>query len=92
MSEYLEKGSYGCIIKPNLNCNGTFGNINEITKFFFNKESYLIEKKNHERMEKIDKKNSFIVKKISNCKILLTPEIKIIKHFDFKIIIDVVYF
>lgn len=76
MSEYLEKGSYGCIIKPNLNCNGTFGNINEITKFFFNKESYLIEKKNHERMEKIDKKNSFIVKKISNCKILLTPEIK----------------
>ena len=70
MSEYLEKGSYGCIIKPNLNCNGTFGNINEITKFFFNKESYLIEKKNHERMEKIDKKNSFIVKKISNCKIV----------------------
>ena len=45
MSEYLEKGSYGCIIKPNLNCNGTFGNINEITKFFFNKEIYLIEKK-----------------------------------------------
>lgn len=76
MSEYLDKGSFGCIIKPNLKCNGTFGTANEITKFFFKKSDYLIEKKNHEKMEKMDKQNSFIVKKISNCKIILTSEIK----------------
>lgn len=76
MSEYIDKGSYGCIIKPNLKCNGLFGNDKYITKIFFNKSSYLIEKKNHENIEKIDKRNIFIVKKISNCKILLTPEIK----------------
>ena len=76
MSEYIEKGSYGCIIKPNLKCDGLIGNDKYITKFFFNKSSYLIEKENHEKIEKIDKKNIFTVKKKSNCKILLTPEIK----------------
>ena len=76
MSEYLVKGTYGCIIKPNIKCNGSFGNVNEITKFFFNKEDYLIEKKNHEKIEKIDNKYNFVIKKINNCKIILTPEIK----------------
>jgi|LakMenE18May11ns_1017448.scaffolds.fasta_scaffold9766455_2 serine/threonine protein kinase len=75
MSEYIDRGSYGCVIKPNIKCDGTFGN-NNITKFFFDKKEYISEKKNHEKIEKIDKRNSFIVKKITNCKILLTPKIK----------------
>ena len=44
MSEYIDRGSYGCVIKPNIKCDGTFGN-NNITKFFFDKSSYIIEKK-----------------------------------------------
>ena len=75
MSEYIDRGSYGCVIKPNIKCDGTFGN-NNITKFFFDKSNYISEKKNHEKIEKIDKRNTFIVKKINNCKIFLTPEIK----------------
>jgi serine/threonine protein kinase len=75
MSEYVGKGSYGCVIKPNINCNGTFGKNNEITKFFFSKKDYLVEYKNQIKVESVDKKGSFIVKKKSNCKIFLTPEI-----------------
>jgi serine/threonine protein kinase len=76
MSEYIDRGSFGCVIKPNIKCDGTFGKKNNITKFFFDKNEYISEKKNHEKIEKIDKKNVFIVKKINNCKIFLTPEIK----------------
>ena len=43
MSEYIGKGSYGCVIKPNINCNGTFGKNNEITKFFFSKKTLYLQ-------------------------------------------------
>ena len=76
MSEYIGRGSYGCVIKPNINCNGKIGENNEITKFFFNKKDYLIENNIQTKIESIDKKGSFIVKKKNNCKIFLTPEIK----------------
>lgn len=75
MSNYIGKGSYGCVIKPNINCNGTFGKNNQITKFFFFKKDYLIEIKNQKKVESFDKKGYFIIKKINNCKIFLTPEI-----------------
>ncbi len=76
MSKYINVGSYGCVIKPNLNCDGTFGNENQITKFFFNEDNYKDEKKNHKQIEKIDKKKKFTIKIINSCKITLTPEIK----------------
>lgn len=76
MSKYIKKGSYGCIIKPNINCDGSFGKQNEVSKFFFDKMDYLDEKKLQEKIDKIDKNKSFTIKKISNCKIQLTPEIK----------------
>ena len=76
MSEYIIQGSYGCIIRPNINCDGTFGNVKNITKFFFDKTDYYIEKKNQLKMEKIDKNNKFINKLINSCKIILTNDIK----------------
>jgi len=76
MSKYIAKGSYGCIIKPNINCDGSFGNTNEVSKFFFDKKDYFDEKKLQEKIDKIDKKKIFTIKKKSNCKIQLTPEIK----------------
>ena len=64
MSEYISKGTYGCVIKPNINCNGTFGNDNTISKFFFDKDDYLIEKKIQQKINKIDKKQKFTIKMI----------------------------
>jgi serine/threonine protein kinase len=76
MSEYVAKGSYGCVIKPNINCDGTFGNENQITKFFFNERDYEFEKKTQSIIEEIDKDKKFTIKMIYSCKINITDEIK----------------
>jgi serine/threonine protein kinase len=76
MSKYIASGTYGCVIKPNLNCNGTFGKSNTISKFFFDEIDYINEKNIHKKIENIDKKHEFTIKMVSSCKISLTPEIK----------------
>jgi serine/threonine protein kinase len=76
MSQFIGVGSYGCVIRPNLNCDGSFGKPNTISKFFFYEKDYLIEKDIQKKIDKIDKKHIFTIKTISSCKIKLTHEIK----------------
>lgn len=83
MSNYLAKGNYGCVIKPNLRCDGKIGDNKQISKFFFKKRDYLKEKKLHKMIEKIDKKNKYTIKMISSCKVKLTKDI-ISKIKDFR--------
>lgn len=75
MSKYIGKGSYGCIIKPSLKCDKTFGDKNEISKFFFDYKEYNDENNLHNIITNIDKKNKFTIKKISNCKLFLDYDI-----------------
>ena len=76
MSVYIARGTYGCVIGPNLNCDGTFGNSKYITKFFFDKRDFEIEKEFELTLQKIDKKYSFTTQMISSCEVHLTDEIK----------------
>lgn len=75
----IGEGSYGCVLRPYIRCNGTSGNDKFISKFFFRKSSYLKELKIQNRVSKIgfDKKG-FTIKMKSSCKINLEkkPEVK----------------
>lgn len=83
MSEYIARGSYGCIFRPSINCDGTIGGEKTVSKFFLYKEDYLNELKLQEITDKIDIENKFTIKKISNCKVKITQEQKKeIKNFD----------
>jgi len=76
MSKYIGKGTYGCIINPSIKCDGIFGNTDEISKFFYFEKDYLIEKDLQDIIEKIDINNNYTIKRIDNCKIKLTNDIK----------------
>ena len=83
MSEFIGKGSYGCIFKPSINCDGTIGDDKKVSKFFLYEEDYINELKLQEIIDKIDIENKFTIKKISNCRIKITQELKKkIKNFD----------
>lgn len=83
MSEFIGKGSYGCIFKPSISCDGNIGDEKLVSKFFLYKEDYLKELKLQEIIDKIDKENKFTIKKINNCRFKITEELKKqIKNFD----------
>ncbi len=73
------EGSYGCVIRPFIRCNGTTGDDKYISKFFFRKSSYLKELKIQNRVSEIgfDEKG-FTIKMLKNCKLNLEkkPEVK----------------
>jgi len=83
MSEFIGKGTYGCVFRPSINCDGTIGGEKTVSKFFLDKKDYLNELKLQKVIDKIDVENKFTVKKISNCKVKITQELKKeIKNFD----------
>lgn len=83
MSEFIGKGSYGCIFRPSISCDGNIGGEKTVSKFFLDKKDYLNELKLQEVIDKIDIENKFTVKKISNCKVKISQELKKeIKNFD----------
>ena len=70
---YVGQGSYGCVLKPGINCYKLlFDNNNTIVKLFKDKEYYDQELVNQTKLENIFKKNlNVMVKKISNCPVRL---------------------
>ena len=75
----IGEGSYGCVIRPYITCEGKTGNDKYISKFFFRKKSYEEELRIQKRVQSIDfDKKGFTIKMKSNCKINLEkkPEIK----------------
>ena len=69
---YIGQGSYGCVLKPGINCYKFLSNNNTIVKLFKEKEHYYQELVNQNKLEKLFKNNlNVIVKKISNCQIRL---------------------
>ena len=74
----IGEGSYGCVLRPYVRCNGTTGNDKFISKFFFRKSSYDKELKIQNRVSEIgfDKKG-FTIKMKSFCKINLNKKPKI---------------
>lgn len=74
----IGEGSYGCVLRPYIRCNGTTGNDKFISKFFFKKSSYDKELKIQNRVSEIgfDKKG-FTIKMKSFCKINLNKKPKV---------------
>lgn len=67
LSEYKSRGSYGCIIKPGLNCYDP--EKNSVSKLFSDKNEWISEKESNELIKSIDKNNNFTIKMLNSCKI-----------------------
>lgn len=74
----IGEGSYGCVIRPYIKCDGKTGDDKYISKFFFRKSSYIKELNIQKNIQRIglDKKG-FTIKMKSNCKINLEKKPKI---------------
>jgi serine/threonine protein kinase len=74
----IGEGSYGCVLRPYIKCNGKTGNDKYISKFFFRQSSYDNELEIQKRVGNIgfDKKG-FTIKMKSACKINLEKKPKV---------------
>jgi len=64
---YIEKGTYGCVIKPSIPCKKYHKD--SVSKIFHKEEFYQEESLITDIMKEIDPKGKYILKKIDECKV-----------------------
>ena len=70
ISRYIAKGTYGCVIKPSIDCKDTSKTLEKtVTKLFSDRKTRDDEIKENEIIKEIDPNNDFTIQMISNCEI-----------------------
>jgi serine/threonine protein kinase len=84
--KYLNNGTYGCVIAPNLKCPHTDANNKYVSKVFSSIKSARDELEQVKIMEKVDPYNRFTIKMLEACKVdafRLVPKEEMIKCKNF---------
>jgi serine/threonine protein kinase len=68
-SNYIAKGTYGCVIKPSFDCNNNKKITNSVAKLFIFKEDWKKEIQENNIIKNLDSTNKFTIKMLNYCEI-----------------------